>query len=1334
MAKNNDAFNKLVSIANSRESGDKAEYFEKYLKIKDRDSANMIPFKVNSSQLRLKAIIDKWDKGDDKRTLFIIILKARRQGFSTYVEADFFTRIKHEKNKTAMIISYDDPSSTEINKMTDKFYQYLPQEHKPLRRPSRSNGLKLENPKFDFLLPISPTNDPGLQSEFLIETAGNPNAASGYNINYLHVCMHKDSLIIMEDGSSKSIKEVCIGDLIITSAGEISPITNKFYMGKKNTYTIETWLSNENISVTAEHKILTDSGYKKCEDLSNQDWIRLPSMQLTNKIRSYTFRLMNVPRKQGGGKQHVEKISFRLDYDAGYFIGYYLAEGHVHKHSNKYPNYYDIVFASHISEKYFENIIPFVERFASSYKIKEEPSANRRILVVRGRILAEAVNDICGRTVDKQIPSWFFKTNKKFIKGVLAGYFSGDGTKTKAIVNGKYPIHSISAISICEKITRQIKRLILSLDKGVPSVRFYTDRTRYGKKTKDVYNIACNGKLGKFVENLIGNSNDSPLKSSSNKYKKINGSYYVKIRSIEPFEIADVYDIEVESKNHDFETPIGIVSNSELAKWSGDIKSTMTSMLPSIPLLNSIVIVESTAKGYNFFKDLWDDSNTYDNINGQRVKKNDYIPLFIPWFFDQKCVLPYTGFSLTRFKHPLFGNEFEIFKTHKVSYEQLEWRRWCIRKLGTLEEFHQEFPCVAKGQLVSTNKGFKKIEDIECCDVTETGIVKGKFNKGIKPILKITTFSKRIIRVTHEHLMATSDGFVKANKLAEGDVLSLSKPIFAKKYYSVEYNEYPVKKSTILINEKIGLFLGYFTGDGSFLRSLKKQCTVDFACDARDINVCEEIESLCEYIIGSKPTNRLTGKNKGCYNIRSNNNKWFDFMLNLDCIHRKNDDRYIRKVSVPKYIMNSPKSVIKEFISGLFEADGCIYKYSNNIMLFSKHEDFLRDIQLLLLGFGIGSNIRTQDKINGSGRKYIGRVLYISAEYAYIFKNEIGFKSDRKISYCSKSPRKTTRKTHSAEFDRIISIEEDGNDMVYDLTLSNDNPTFGVNGILVHNCSPEEAFIATGSAVFDNAKVQARLDKLREYYKDEFDEEGNLIIKFTTGEFSFGKFKVDRTIDNSKIEFIPADHGIITIYQEPKKGFPYMIGCDTAGEGSDYFAAHVINNKTGEQVAVYHCQHDSDLFAYQMYCLGIYYNEAMIAIEMNFDPSPINRLQDLFYWNLYKREVYDSTEATTTKKVGFQTNSRTRELVISTLIEVVRDNIQWINDIETLKEMLEFIKSKTGKKEANTGKHDDLVMSLSITYGCADQMVSDVEVVEELDEDELDEDDIDANAENWMAD
>lgn len=50
-----------------------------------------------------------------------------------------------------------------------------------------------------------------------------------------------------------------------------------------------------------------------------------------------------------------------------------------------------------------------------------------------------------------------------------------------------------------------------------------------------------------------------------------------------------------------------------------------------------------------------------------------------------------------------------------------------------------------------------------------------------------------------------------------------------------------------------------------------------------------------------------------------------------------------------------------------------------------------------------------------------------------------------------------------------------------------------------------------------------------------------------------------------KFEDIPK--GYIRIYKEPEAGVPYVLGGDTAGEGSDCFTAHVVDNRTGEQVA-----------------------------------------------------------------------------------------------------------------------------------------------------------------------
>ena len=122
-----------------------------------------------------------------------------------------------------------------------------------------------------------------------------------------------------------------------------------------------------------------------------------------------------------------------------------------------------------------------------------------------------------------------------------------------------------------------------------------------------------------------------------------------------------------------------------------------------------------------------------------------------------------------------------------------------------------------------------------------------------------------------------------------------------------------------------------------------------------------------------------------------------------------------------------------------------------------------------------------------------------------------------------------------------------------------------------------------------------------------------------------------------------------------------------------------------------------------MFCLGKYYNYAVLAIEMNFDLFPNMELQRLKYPNIYLRQKYDQVTTDYQDKFGFRTTSLTRPKIISQLVEIARDDIGRINDRETLQEMLSFEKVN-GKPQAAEGAHDDLVMSLAIAYEALSQV------------------------------
>lgn len=258
--------------------------------------------------------------------------------------------------------------------------------------------------------------------------------------------------------------------------------------------------------------------------------------------------------------------------------------------------------------------------------------------------------------------------------------------------------------------------------------------------------------------------------------------------------------------------------------------------------------------------------------------------------------------------------------------------------------------------------------------------------------------------------------------------------------------------------------------------------------------------------------------------------------------------------------------------------------------------------------------------------------------------------------------------------------------------------------------SPLEAFISSGSSVFDIERINeqmivaSRLQAARigcfEY--DRVPEP----IKDASGQV----IDIRHRIDN--IRFVDSPGGSVTIHTEPEKQIqriggedvvtalaPYAIGGDTAGTGTDYFTAKVVNCITGRTVATFRRQRmDDDLYAEQIYCLGKYYNDAMIGIEINYSRQPTRHLAALGYPTLYMRETIDHLSDKRMMDYGFQTTSRTKPVIIAELVKIFREDPTIEPDMQTLKEMATFVRKENGSTEAIEGEHDDLVMALAIAH------------------------------------
>ena len=234
--------------------------------------------------------------------------------------------------------------------------------------------------------------------------------------------------------------------------------------------------------------------------------------------------------------------------------------------------------------------------------------------------------------------------------------------------------------------------------------------------------------------------------------------------------------------------------------------------------------------------------------------------------------------------------------------------------------------------------------------------------------------------------------------------------------------------------------------------------------------------------------------------------------------------------------------------------------------------------------------------------------------------------------------------------------------------------------------TPDEAFISTGTCVFpqrlvvDRRKVVQGLPVERGVFVYDYDDtrpQGQKI---------------------QKIRWMEDPRGPIRILKRPEAGVPFVCGGDTSGTGSDKFTGQMLDNRTGAQVAVLQHRDDETFYARQMYCLGMYYNTALMGIETNYSTYPEKELERLGYPRLYVRERVDTYTGAVMQAYGFETTTTTRPLIIDNLRSVVRDNIELFGDFETLGEMLTFVYDDNYKPQAQEGEHDDLVMALAIAH------------------------------------
>ena len=196
------------------------------------------------------------------------------------------------------------------------------------------------------------------------------------------------------------------------------------------------------------------------------------------------------------------------------------------------------------------------------------------------------------------------------------------------------------------------------------------------------------------------------------------------------------------------------------------------------------------------------------------------------------------------------------------------------------------------------------------------------------------------------------------------------------------------------------------------------------------------------------------------------------------------------------------------------------------------------------------------------------------------------------------------------------------------------------------------------------------------------------------------------------------DHprGELHVYHEVDPTQRYFIGADVAMglKNGDYSVAQILDREK-RRVAIWRGHVHPDYFADVLYALGIYYNEARIAVENNNHGivTAIRLGRELAYPDIYTAVSEGKLNEEDSFTIGFSSNAKTKPLIIDNLRAALRENEIEIQDETTLREMLAYIVTESGKMQSEQGVHDDCVMALALANHIHDGKFTPIKVTDD---------------------
>jgi hypothetical protein len=212
---------------------------------------------------------------------------------------------------------------------------------------------------------------------------------------------------------------------------------------------------------------------------------------------------------------------------------------------------------------------------------------------------------------------------------------------------------------------------------------------------------------------------------------------------------------------------------------------------------------------------------------------------------------------------------------------------------------------------------------------------------------------------------------------------------------------------------------------------------------------------------------------------------------------------------------------------------------------------------------------------------------------------------------------------------------------------------FGLHAAEEYAEDAATCFLASGAAVFDTAKIEARMHQLQNAVEQR-------------------------------------ENGRIQVWLPPAKGREYILGVDAAGGGvgGDYACVEVIDRASGLQCAELYGHYTPEELAGHTARLGQEYNQGLVVVERNNHGHAVLAMLERMeqYEPLFRYKRYS----------GWVTTALTRPTMLERFGAALVANPELFMSRRLLEECRTFVRRADGRIAASVGSHDDAIMAMAM--------------------------------------